>query len=389
MRGRTGLAALAAIGALGGAALATAPGAREPDADAARVKLRLLGRFSSPTYLAGTADDPGARFVVERAGRIRVVRSGRVLPEPFLDISSRVSTGGESGMLSMAFAPDYGRSRRFYVYFTDTSGDIRVEQFERSESSPDRALPGSARVVIQQEHHRFNHKGGQVHIGPDGLLWMAFGDGGGGGDPDRNAQNLGRLLGKVLRVDPKPGGGYTAPRSNPFAGRRGARPEVFAYGLRNPWRFSFDRRRGHLTIADVGQDAVEEVDYVRARRGRRVPRGGYNFGWPAFEGRERFGSGRARGHVPPAFQHTHDGGFCTVIGGYVIRDPSLGRRLQGRYLYGDLCDTRLRAARLRRGRSSRGRPLGVRVPGLVSFAEDAQGRLYAISLNGPVYRLAG
>ena len=389
MRGRGLLAVAAAVLVLAGAGFSARSGGADegPRASAPAVKLLLLGRFRSPTYLTAPPGDRSRRFVVERGGRIRVVRNGRALGEPFLDISGRVETGGESGLLSMAFAPDYASSRRFYVYFTDNSGDITVEEYRRSETTEDRALPGSRRLVISQDHRRFNHKGGQLQFGPDGMLYMAFGDGGGSGDPDRNAQNLGRLLGKMLRIDPRGGGAYRIPRGNPFAGRRGARDEIYAYGLRNPWRFSFDRARGHLIVADVGQDQVEEIDFVPSRGRGRAPRGGYNFGWPVFEGRRRFRGGRVRRHVPPAVQRTRREGFCTIIGGYVVRDRSL-RRLNGRYVYGDLCETRLWATRLRRGRASRGRPLGVRVRNLVSFGEDAQGRVYAVSLSGPVYRLA-
>jgi glucose/arabinose dehydrogenase len=377
-----------ALAAIGAAACSDTP--KERPALATRgVHLALLGRFHSPTYLASPPGDRTRRFVVERAGRIRVLHGHQVLPKPFLDIHGRVQTGGESGMLSMAFAPDYARSGKFYVYFTDNNGFIRIEEYERSASDPDRADPGSRRGLIVQEHHRFNHKGGQLQFGPDGMLYAGFGDGGGAGDPSHNAQNRRRLLGKLLRIDPRPRGGrpYGIPPDNPFA-RGGGRGEVFAYGLRNPYRFSFDRRKGNLAIADVGQEQVEEVDFVRRRRGRRAPRGGQDFGWPVYEGRHHFSGGRLRGAVFPVLQRTHRQGACTIIGGYVIRDRSLGRRYYGRYVYGDLCDPRLRTARLRPGRASGDRPLGVRVSELVSFGEDARGRVYAISLKGPIYRLA-
>jgi glucose/arabinose dehydrogenase len=353
------------------------------------VHLALLGRFHSPTYLASPPGDRSRRFVVERAGRIRVLHGHRRIRRTFLDIHGRVQAGGESGMLSMAFAGDYARSGKFYVYFTDKKGFIRVEEYTRSASDPDRADAGSRRVLIVQAHHRFNHKGGQLQFGPEGMLYMGFGDGGGAGDPSHNAQNRSRLLGKLLRIDPRPTGGrpYGIPRDNPFA-RRGGRGEIFAYGLRNPYRFSFDRRKGDLAIADVGQDEVEEVDYVPRRRGRRAPRGGQNFGWPVYEGRHHFSGGRLRGAVFPVLQRTRRQGACTIIGGYVIRDRSLGRRYYGRYVYGDLCDPRLRTARLRTGRARGDRPLGVKVPDLVSFGEDARGRVYAVSLKGKIYRLA-
>jgi hypothetical protein len=350
-------------------------------------RLLLVGRFDEPTYLAAPRGER-RRFVVERGGRIVAVRNGRVLRAPFLDIGDLVSTGGESGLLSMAFAPDYARSRRFYVYYTDNEGFIRIDQFRRAKRSADRALPASRRLVLRLPHHRFNHKGGQIQFGPDRMLYAAFGDGGGSGDPDRAAQSLGQLAGKLVRIDPRAEGGYAVPRDNPFVGRGGVRAEIYAYGLRNPYRFSFDRARGHLTLGDVGQDAVEEIDYVPNRRGRRrAPRGGYNFGWSVFEGRSRYRSGSAPGHLPPVIAHSQDAGFCSIIGGYVIRDRSLGRRLYGRYVYGDYCNSRLRVAALRRGTAPT-RGLGLRVADLVSFGEDGRGRVHVVSLGGPVYRLA-
>jgi glucose/arabinose dehydrogenase len=385
---RLALIAAFAVPAIGATGCADSPIER-PELPTRGLHLALLGRFQSPTYLASPPGDRVRRFVVERAGRIRVVRGHRKVRTPFLDIHGRVQTGGESGMLSMAFAPDYARSRKFYVYFTDKSGFMRVEEYQRSAGDPDRADPGSRRVLLVQPHHRFNHKGGQLQFGPDGMLYMGLGDGGGAGDPSHNAQNRGRLLGKLLRIDPRPTRGrpYGIPRDNPFV-RRGGRGEVFAYGLRNPYRFAFDRRAGDLVIADVGQDDEEEVDFLKRRRGRRAPRGGQNFGWPVYEGRHHFSGGRLRGAVFPVLQRSHRQGACTIIGGYVIRDRSLGRRYYGRYVYGDLCDPRLRTARLRPGKARGDRPIGVHVPELVSFAEDARGRVYAISLKGKVFRLA-
>jgi glucose/arabinose dehydrogenase len=348
------------------------------------VRLLLLGRFESPTYITAPRGDRRRRFVVQREGGIVVLRGRR--RSTFLDISDSVSTGGESGLLSMAFAPDYRRSGRFYVYYTDNQGFLQIDQFRRS-GDPNRADPASRRSVMRVPHSRFNHKGGQLQIGPDGLLYAGFGDGGGGGDPDENAQNLGRILGKLIRIDPRPNGGYDIPESNPFQGRRGARGEVYAYGLRNPYRFSFDRRRGHLIVGDVGQDEIEEIDFVPGRDGGRQPTGGYNFGWDVFEGRSSYEGGRAPGHVPPIIAHNQSGGFCSIIGGYVIRDPSLrGTRFSGRYVYGDLCNPTLRLAFLKRPRAPT-RSTGLRVSSLVSFGEDGRGRVYAVSLDGPVYRI--
>jgi len=349
------------------------------------VRLLLLGRFDQPTYVTAPRGDR-RRFVVEREGRIRIVQRGHVLQRPFLDISDRVTTGGESGLLSMAFARDYGTSRRFWVYYTDRQGFIQIDQFRAGAGTANRADLSSRRSVIRVPHHRFNHKGGQLQVGPDGYLYAGFGDGGGGGDPDENAQNLGRMLAKLIRIDPKPNGGYTIPPDNPFRGRAGALPEIYAYGVRNPYRFSFDRRTGSLIIGDVGQDEIEEIDFIPGRSGGRQPRGGYNFGWDTFEGRSRYESGSAPGAIPPVLQHTHSSGFCSITGGYVIRDRSLGRGWTGRYIYGDYCDSTLRLARLRRPNAST-KPTRLEVNGLVSFGEDSRGRVYAVSLDGPVYRI--
>jgi glucose/arabinose dehydrogenase len=349
------------------------------------VRLLRLGSFDAPTFIAAPRGD-SRRFVVQRGGTIVVLKGRRQLGEPFLDVSDSVSTDGEGGLLSMAFAPDYRSSGRFYVYYTDREGFLQIDQFRRS-SNPDRADPGSRQSVIRVPHHRFNHKGGQLQFGPDGMLYAGFGDGGAGGDPDENAQNLTRILGKLIRIDPRPGGGYAIPRSNPFVGRGGARGEIYAYGLRNPYRFSFDRRRGSLVIADVGQDAVEEVDFVPGRSGGRQPGGGYNFGWDSFEGRSRYEDGGAPGHLSPVIEETHDDGWCSIIGGYVIRDRSLrGTRWYGRYVYGDLCRPDLRLAFLKRPRAPR-RETGLRVSDLVSFGEDGRGRVYAVSMAGPIYRI--
>ena len=349
------------------------------------VRLLLLGRFAEPTYVAAPRGDR-RRFVVERAGRIRVVQGGGILRTPFLDIADRVTTGGESGLLSMAFARDYSTSRRFWIYYTDNQGFLQIDQFRASASNRNRADPGSRRSVIRVPHFRGNHKGGQLQVAPDGTLFAGFGDGGSGGDPDENAQNLSRMLGKMIRIRPGANGGYSIPADNPFRDRPGARPEIYAYGLRNPYRFSFDRRRGSLTIGDVGQDEVEEIDFVPGRSGGRAPSGGYNFGWDTFEGRSRYESGTAPGHMPPVLQHSHSQKFCSITGGYVIRDRSLGRGWYGRYVYGDFCNGTLRLSHLRRPRAS-SRATGLSVSNLVSFGEDSRGRVYAVSLDGPVYRL--
>ena len=351
------------------------------------VRLAAVGRFRAPVFVTAPPEDTRRVFVVEQAGRIVVLRGGRRLARPFLDIRGRVVSGGEQGLLSMAFAPDYATSGRFYVDFTDRSGDSRVEEYRRSADDPDRADPATRRPVLFQSQPEPNHNGGQLQFGPDGLLYVGFGDGGGGGDRHGrigNGQSLGTLLGKILRIDPRPADGrpYGIPPGNPFRTRAGARPEIYAYGLRNPWRFSFDRRTGDLTIADVGQNAVEEVNFRRRGTGR-----GANFGWRVFEGSRRFAGGSAPGAVRPVVEKSHSRGWCSITGGYVVRDPALPA-LRGRYVYGDYCQGRLRAVRLTSGRARADRDLGLRVGSLSSFGEDARGRVYATSLAGPVYRLS-
>lgn len=352
-------------------------------AQAADPQLRLVrvGSFVEPTYVTAPPGDRRRLFVVEKAGRIRVVKDGRILAQPFLDLRSQVSTDAEQGMLSMAFAPDYASSRRFYVNYTDTSGDTRVVEYRARVANPDRAA--FRRPVLRVRQPADNHNGGQLQFGPDGYLYIGMGDGGGSGDPANNAQNLRTLLGKMLRIDPRQSGrrAYTIPRSNPFVGRSGARPQIWATGFRNPWRFSFDRVTGALTVADVGQNRWEEVSF--ARRGAAA---GRNFGWRLFEGRERFAPGTAARLVSPSLTKSHDNGWCSVTGGYVVRTPTLPS-LTGRYLYGDFCRPAIRSVTLAPGAASGERVTGLRVQRLVSFGEDGRGRVYTVSLAGPVSRI--
>jgi glucose/arabinose dehydrogenase len=354
---------------------------------AAGVRLVRVGSFDHPLYVTAPPGDPNRLYVVEQTGRIRVVRNNRRLGTPFLDLRGQVSCCDERGLLSMAFAPDYATSGRFYVDYTDRRGNTRVVELRRS-ANPDRAARSSRRLVLFQRQPEPNHNGGLVLFGPDDLLYVGLGDGGGAFDRHGsrgNGQNLGTLLGKILRIDPRPSGGgaYGIPSDNPFVHRRGARPEIYAYGLRNPWRFSFDRTTGDVAIADVGQNAVEEVDF--ARRGGAL---GVNYGWRVWEGRRRDDLRQsAPGAVFPVLTYGHRGGACSITGGYVVRDPGLPA-LAGQYVYGDYCAGRLHAVHLRPGASSGDHTLGLRVPALTSFGEDARGRVYVTSQDGPVYRLA-
>ena len=237
-----------------------------------------------PVWLTSPPGDPRL-FVVEKGGRVVIVENGAVLPTPFLDLRGQVSTGSEQGLLSLAFHPGYSSNGRFFVNFTDTAGDTRVVEYRVSPGDPGRADPGSARVVLAIEQPFANHNGGLVLFGPDGMLYVGMGDGGSGGDPQGNGQNLGALLGKMLRIDVDGAQPYAVPDDNPFVDTAGARPEVWAYGLRNPWRFSFDRDTGDLYIADVGQNRVEEVNAVSGAGG------GLNYGWNVMEGTRCFEPG--------------------------------------------------------------------------------------------------
>ena len=311
-----------------------------------------------------------------------VVRRGRKLRRPFLSVRNRVSDGVERGLFSVAFPPDHRRTRLLYAAYTDPKGNVRVTEFRRSKHHPDTVDRSYHRKVLKIPHPRPTHNGGGMAFGPDGHLYVGIGDGGGPGDPKRRGQSRATLLGKLLRISPRRRRGYGVPRGNPFRRLRGARDEVYAYGLRNPWRFSFDRRTGALLIGDVGQERWEEIDYRPRGKGR-----GANFGWSVYEGHRRYRRGaRINGrHVPPIHVYGRRQG-CTITGGYVVRDPELPA-LNGRYLYGDFCSGLIRSLRPRAPRARAIRSEHVRVPLLSSFGEDRSRRIYVTSLAGPVYRL--
>jgi glucose/arabinose dehydrogenase len=379
-------------------ALPACGSARQPQGTGAErrpgsgVALKQIGNFDSPTFVTAAPGFPKLLFVVEQAGRVEVMRGGRRQAHPFLDIRGLVGyDGGERGLLSIAFPPDYRHSGRLYVYYTDNDGNIRVDEFRRRGAT--RAARGSRRTVIVVPHPvNANHNGGQLQFLGQ-LLYMGTGDGGSGGDPPNNAQDKESLLGKLLRIDPRPSGGrpYSIPASNPFVGRPG-RDEIYSYGLRNPYRFSFDTvtapGRPRIAIADVGQNRFEELDYTTVGVAN-----GANFGWDAFEGfapyTEENGDTPDPGNtVKPilAYGRGRDGGSCTIIGGYVSRDPRLPP-LRGRYVYADLCSGKLRSLVPHLRRASHDRRLGLSVGTPSTFGEDARGRLYVASLEGPVYRL--
>ncbi len=353
----------------------------------ARRGLRLVkvGSFREPVYVTGAPGDASRLFVAQRSGQIMLVQGGRIQARPFLDIGSFVNAGGqEQGLLGLAFAPDYARSGRFFVDYTLPSNDIRVVQYDRSASNPDLADPASARTLLTIDHHKYtNHNGGQLAFGPEGDLYIGVGDGGSEDDPEDNGQNTDTLLGKILRISPSANGGYTIPDSNPFAGQTSRLGEIWAYGLRNPWRFSFDRATGDLVIGDVGQDLQEEIDFVPAHTGA-----GANYGWSVWEGDRRNKPGTAPHAVFPVLIARHSEGYCAIIGGFVVRDRSLPS-LYGRYLFADNCRSPIESVKLSRGRALGLRATGLSVPSTSSFGEDARGHIYVCSLRGPVYRLAG
>ena len=357
--------------------------------------LEPIGTYSSPVFATSDPTDPDRLFVVEQEGRIRLTTGGQTTT--FLDLRSEVlsfaDVGGglEHGMFSMAFAPDYATSGRFYVLYTGSDTDAYVGELTSSGNSAD---PATLNTTIKLEHTGTNaHYGGQLQFGPDGRLYISTGDGATPGDPFENAQDTDSLLGKILRISPTPGGGYAIPPANPLAGATAGRDEIWSYGLRNPWRFSFDRQTGDLAIGDVGQGKWEEVDFdpVGMGAGR-----GDNFGWDCYEARHDFelaGCPPIASTTRPVLEYpnppgdTSDATSASVTGGYVVRDPGLDE-LYGRYVYGDVYDGVIRSFVPAVPDAIGDRSENLPVPFLVSFGEDSCGRVYAVSLEGPVYRLA-
>ncbi|HEV8340252.1 MAG TPA: PQQ-dependent sugar dehydrogenase [bacterium] len=341
---------------------------------------RVVGGLDAPVYLTHAGDRTGRLFVVEQGGAIRIIRDGSLLPRPFLDISARVISGGEMGLLSVAFHPRFASNGRFFVNYTANGDRLRtvIAEYRVSDDDPNVASR-TERVVLTIDQPYRNHNGGLNLFGPDGMLYIGMGDGGSGGDPHNNGQRLDTLLGKMLRIDVDGGTPYRVPPDNPFVGRAGARGEIWAYGLRNPWRFSFDRRNGRLFVADVGQNAWEEIDLLE--------RGG-NYGWRIMEGAHCFrpqnGCDRDRLALPIA-EYGREGG-CSVTGGFVYRGSRI-RDLVGRYLFADYCSGRLWM--LTEGAAGRWTmntllDSGLRVS---SFGEDQDGELYVVDHGGAVYRI--
>ena len=327
--------------------------------------MRVAGGFSYPVYVTAPASEPGRLYVVEQAGRVMVVQNGRRLAKPFLDIRSRVgSDGSEQGLLSLAFHPQYRTNGRIYVDYTDKRGATRVVEYRVRDG---RVATSTARGLLHVPQPYANHNGGQLQFGPDGKLYVGMGDGGSGGDPQNNGQNPRSLLAKLLRTDPVK-----------------VRWEIVGYGLRNPWRFSFDRVTGDLYIGDVGQNAIEEIDF----RKRGAPPA--NYGWARYEGSRAFKDvalNPAQPLVYPVYEYDHGQG-CSVTGGYAYRGTSAAGAT-GRYFFGDYCSGRVWSLRVVDGKATDVRRESFEVEGISSFGEDARGELYLVSLEGTIYRLTG
>jgi glucose/arabinose dehydrogenase len=342
----------------------------------------ITSGLTAPVFLAQPLND-GRIFVVEQAGRIRVITSGVLQTTPFLDISSRVLSGGERGLFSVAFHPQYATNRFFYVYFTtQPNGDLRVERFTTT-SNPEVADPATTKLIITTAHStQSNHNGGLVSFGLDGMLYAGFGDGGGSGDPTGNAQNQNALLGSLLRLDIS-GDPYTIPSSNPFFNQAGKRGEIWAKGLRNPWRYAFDAPTGLLYVADVGQNAREEISVVPASQAA------VNYGWNIMEGSTCYNAATCNqtGLALPVIDYVNPTGGCSVTGGYVYRGTAIPG-IVGHYFYSDFCSRFLRSFRYSNGVAVDQKDWGLTAPGNVaSFGRDFAGELYVLAGNS-IFKIA-
>lgn len=337
--------------------------------------------LAAPVHVTAPAGDDRL-FIVEVGGTIRIVDDGATLPVPFLDIAAKVSSGGERGLLSLAFDPNFASNRRFFVNYTDVDGHTRVERYLASTGNPDLADPASAELIIAIEQPDDTHNGGHILFGPDGMLYIAMGDGGGEGDPDGNAQDLSTLLGKLLRLDVRGAAPYVVPADNPHIANANARPEIWASGLRNPWRIAFDATAGNLYIADVGQGALEEVNITDAGEG------GLNFGWNVMEADACYDAATCdqSGLTLPSHTYDHTGGHCSITGGEVYRGSAMNS-LRGHYFYADLCRPGFRSFRLAGSAVTDHREWDLPISTIVSFGTDSSGEVYVVSMTGTVYRL--
>lgn len=363
-----------------GEATATAPSlSAAPNPEAYQWQLITEG-FSHPIFLTHANDGSGRMFVAEQSGQIRVIQAGVIQPEPFLDLTGiAVENAFERGLLGLAFHPDYANNGQFFVNYTDPNGNTVVARYMVS-ADPNRAEAASAQVLLQIDQPFRNHNGGDIAFGPDGYLYIGMGDGGSAGDPQGNGQKLNTLLGKLLRIDVnvEP---YAVPGDNPFVNSAAAKPQIWAYGLRNPWRFSFDRATGDLYIGDVGQGDWEEINFQPAGSA-----GGENYGWVLYEGQHPYAGGSSEGLTFPVAEYSHALGGCSVTGGYVYRGPSLPE-LNGIYFFGDYCNGMIWSLYRAEDQTWTSDVFTNTTFNISSFGEDEAGELYVVDHNGAIYRL--
>ncbi len=360
------------------------PAAQSADPQAVSLRLKkVTGGLARPLFVTAAADGVSRLFVVEQAGRIKIVNNGKTRSTPYLSITGRVLDGGEQGLLGLAFSPTFKTDRHFWVSYTKASGALQVSRFTARSATSSKAKSGSEKKVIRIKHPTYtNHNGGMLAFGRDGKLYIATGDGGGSGDPFANGQDRRTLSGKILRINPRKFCGskhYCIPPSNPYAKPGGARGAIWAYGVRNVWRFSVDKKNGDLWLADVGQDAREEVT--------RVPYGakGWNLGWSCREGRTIFKASRCKSGVKyhdPTLNYSHSVGE-SITGGYVYRGKKYASRLGGLYVFGDFATGDLFVY----GKGTRVRVGGVKAYQLASFGETGKGELWAVTLDGGLHRV--
>ncbi|MFB6950380.1 PQQ-dependent sugar dehydrogenase [Streptomyces niveus] len=355
--------------------LALGPASADEPAAPKQAAVALTEVATAQNPIAGAAGPDGTVWIAERAGTVRVL-TGQGLGQPVLDISSETTTDGERGLLGVAFDNDF---THFYISYTNLEGTSTIDEF----AVQDGALqPDTRRTVLTQTQPYENHNGGDIKFGPDGYLYIALGDGGAGGDPHGNGQKLDTLLGKILRIDPAGAEPYAIPSDNPFVDDPNAKDEIWSYGLRNPWRFSFDSGTGDLLIGDVGQSDWEEIDWSPASS-----EGGENYGWASMEGTHPFRGGtEPANHVPPVFEYDRNGLGCSVTGGYVYRGDAIPD-LQGQYVYSDYCDGTLRTLKIENGTVTGQGDLAVNGGEVISFVQGGDGELYVLGLGGSISRI--
>ncbi|MEX2281823.1 MAG: PQQ-dependent sugar dehydrogenase [Gemmatimonadota bacterium] len=352
----------------------------EPNGEVSLRLQTVVTGLNNPVHLTAPAGD-ARLFIVEQPGRSSIVQNGQLIGSPFLDIVSKVRSGGEQGLLSVAFHPQYASNGYFFVNYTNTSGDTRIERY-RVSSNPNVADPASAKLILGYNQPFSNHNGGHVLFGPDGMLYIPTGDGGSGGDPNNSGQTRSDLLGDLLRIDVNRGDPYEIPNNNPFVGMSSVRNEIWAYGLRNPWRIAFDRVDGILYIADVGQNQREEINAVPAATS------GLNYGWRIMEGRSCFSPSsncNQNGLTLPVVEYDHGDG-CSVTGGLVYRGTQIPE-IVGHYFYGDHCSQWVRSFRYSNGQVSARTDRFSGIGNINSFGEDGAGELYVATMNGTVSKI--